>query len=87
MVVYRRVSDRTLNIPLQLLKCRYSALGLLGKLLTGPWMQVFYISAESELDHIKGISVIKNVMTTLKVAVRDPCNIITRDRFFWKVVK
>ena len=25
-------------------------LGLLGKLLTGPWMQMFYTSAESELN-------------------------------------
>ena len=58
-------------------------LGLLGKLLTGPWMQVFYTSAESELDHIKWISVIKNVMTTLKVAVKDPCHIITRDTDFF----
>ena len=57
-------------------------LGLLGKLFSGPWMQVFYTSAESELDHIKGISVIKNVMTTLKVAVKNPCHIIRDTDFF-----
>ena len=55
-------------------------LGLLGKRLTVPCMQVFSTSVESEL---KGISVIKNVMTTLTVAVKNPCHIITRDTYFF----
>ena len=41
-------------------------LGLLGKILTGPWMQKFYTNADSETDHIQGISLVQNVIDELK---------------------
>ena len=31
-------------------------LGLLGKILTGPWMQKFYTNADNKTDHIQGIT-------------------------------
>ncbi len=42
--------------------------GLLGKLLTGPWMKRFYTSAEKEINHVEGIQVVRMVLEKLKVA-------------------
>ena len=47
-------------------------LGLLGKILTGPWMQKFYTNADSETDHIQGISLVQNVIDELKKSMEDP---------------
>ncbi len=41
-------------------------LGLLGKLLTGPWMTKFYIGADDQTDYIKGIEIIKETVQKLK---------------------
>ncbi len=40
-------------------------LGLFGKLLTGPWMEMFYTSAESDISHVDGIDIIKKVIAVL----------------------
>ncbi len=32
-------------------------LGLLGKHLTGPWMQMFYTSADNKINHVQAIEV------------------------------
>ena len=58
-------------------------LGLLGKLLTGPWMQMFYTSAERGLDHVTGIGIVKTVVSVLKVATDDPCQVLTRSTDFF----
>jgi len=58
-------------------------LGSVGKLLTGPWMQVFYTSAQHELHHIEGISVVRNVMLCMKVAAEEPYSVLTRDTDFF----
>ena len=34
-------------------------LGLIGKILTGPWMRTFYTSSVNQIDHIKGIYIPK----------------------------
>ena len=54
-------------------------LGLFGKLLSGPWMQKFYTSAKDQIDHIDGISVVKNVISEMKDSLADPHSILTRD--------
>jgi len=36
-------------------------LGLLGKLLTGPWMKKFYTAAVDQTDHVEEIQVIKQI--------------------------
>ena len=42
-------------------------LGLIGKLLPGPWMKMFFISADKQINHIEGIiAVIRNVVIDLK---------------------
>ena len=38
---------------------------LFGKLLTGPWMEMFYTSAESDISHVDGIDIIKKVIAVL----------------------
>ena len=37
-------------------------LGLIGKLLTGPWMKAFYTSATNQINHVDGIFVVKDVI-------------------------
>ena len=49
-------------------------LGLIGKLLTGPWMQKFYTSASDQVDHIHGISVVKEVVAKLKEMEESPAD-------------
>ena len=41
-------------------------LGLIGKLLTGPWMKAFYTSATNQIDHVDGILVVKDVILKVK---------------------
>ena len=58
-------------------------LGLIGKLLTGPWMKAFYTSATNQIDHIDGIVVVKDVILKLKEQNEIPLGILTRpDDFF-----
>ena len=52
-------------------------LGLLGKLLTGPWMQMFYTSAESDISHVDGIDIIKKVIAVLRDHMHDPARVLT----------
>lgn len=54
-------------------------LGLIGKLLTGPWMEVFYTSASSQIDHIHGISVVRCVLSAVKDASDDPLSLLTTE--------
>lgn len=58
-------------------------LGLLGKLLTGPWMQIFYKSMDSEISHLDGIRTIKDVVARLKLASADPQAILDRTEDFF----
>ncbi|XP_050404243.1 uncharacterized protein LOC126820380 [Patella vulgata] len=57
--------------------------GILGKLLTGPWMTKFYASAESEVSHMEGINIVKDVLCTLRQTLDDPVSIITRNVDFF----
>jgi len=41
-------------------------LGLLGKLLTGPWIKIFYRAGVNQIGHVEAISVVKDVVTRLK---------------------
>ena len=50
-------------------------LGLLGKLLSGPWMKCFYRNAEDQIDHVEGITVVKKVVELLNVE-RDPLDLL-----------
>ena len=41
-------------------------LGLIWKLLSGPWMSKFYTSKSTQVSHIDGISIVKKVLTVVK---------------------
>ncbi len=47
-------------------------LGLVGKLLTGPWMTTFYTSHTNQVDHIKGITIVKQVIGVINEYAEDP---------------
>ena len=51
-------------------------LGLLGKHLTGPWMVKFYTSAVSEVHHIEGINIVKDVLGAIKELLKNPSSIL-----------
>lgn len=53
-------------------------LGLLGKLLTGPWMTKFYTGADDQTDYIKGIEIIKETVQKLKDQLHSPAEFLTR---------
>lgn len=58
-------------------------LGLLGKLLTGPWMQQFYTGAQDELSHIDGIAIVRKVVSTVKDAAANPQATLLRQTDFF----
>ena len=47
-------------------------LGLLGKLLTGPWMSKFYKGADSGVTYTEGIGIIKYVLAKVEDTLHDP---------------
>lgn len=53
-------------------------LGLIGKMLTGPWMSTFYTSADTEIDHIQGINIVKGVISEIRACGEEPLLILTR---------
>ena len=58
-------------------------LGLIGKLLTGPWRKAFYTSATNQFDHVDGILVVKDVFLKVKEQNYIPLGLLTRpDDFF-----
>ena len=54
--------------------------GRLGKMFSGPWMKRFYTSAESQVDDVDGIGVVKEVIAELKLYHEDPASILSRNR-------
>ena len=66
-------------------KLELLVLGLLGKLLSGPWMTMFYVAPEDQMNHIDGITVVKDVIAQLKAATSlEECSapLLTRDTDF-----
>ena len=56
-------------------------LGLIGKLLTGPWMRAFYTSAKDQMEHIEGIGVVRDIINNLKKA--SPLELLKRSKDFF----
>ena len=68
----------------EIAKMQIQCLGLIGKLLTGPWMSIFYASSSSAtIDHIEGIGVVKNVISELKRTRESPQLALTRNSDFF----
>jgi len=58
-------------------------LGLLGRALSGPWMRQFYTSAETEINFVERIRVVRKVMEKLKVAADSPEWLLEADEDFF----
>ena len=58
-------------------------LGLFGKLLTGPWMSNFYTSAETEINHIEGIELVRNIVGVLKEKKENAAGLLSSSCFFF----
>nr|XP_047145343.1 uncharacterized protein LOC124818449 isoform X1 [Hydra vulgaris] len=84
------VKIKTLQRVLRVAFCNTTAikqmclLALFGKLLTGPWMTMFYVSSEKAyFDHVGGIQIVKNVVQTIKDCKCDPAAIFCRTTDFF----
>ena len=64
-------------------KIELQVLGLLGKLLTGPWMSSFYTSNENEINHVEGIRTVQQVIERLQRQAEDPEGILKSDVDFF----
>ncbi|XP_065648591.1 uncharacterized protein LOC136077987 [Hydra vulgaris] len=54
-------------------------LALFGKLLTGPWMKKFYVSAEdATFDHVSGIQVVKKILLIITNCKSNPAALFRR---------
>nr|XP_012563345.1 unnamed protein product [Hydra vulgaris] len=58
------------------------AIGLMGKLLTGPWMTNFYV-AQSEVDFLSGVEVVKGVRNILIESQKNALSLLTRTTDFF----
>ena len=56
-------------------------LGLIGKLLTGPWMTRFTLVRRA--SHLDGIEMVKDIVTSLKLAASNRQNILTQMKDFF----
>ena len=58
-------------------------LGLIGKLLTGPWMTKFYTSASNQVSHVHGISIVRAVIETGKITIVNPSSVLSTTTDFF----
>jgi hypothetical protein len=63
-------------------RAEMQALGLLGKLLTGPWMKKFYQSASGELRHLDAVDIVRTVVDQLEEAGERPLAALARTTDF-----
>lgn len=60
-------------------------LGVIGKLLSGPWMRAFYTSLKDQYTFTDGIQIVEGVVDQLKILVQDPMKVLERTiDFFWE---
>ncbi|XP_064605780.1 uncharacterized protein LOC135470675 [Liolophura sinensis] len=64
-------------------KVELQVLGLVGKILSGPWMTKFYTSPEKQVDHVDGIPIVKNVIDTIKENAENPMSLLTNSTDFF----
>ena len=66
-------------------KVEMQVLGLVGKLLSGPWMKTMYTSAEKQINHVDCIDVVRNVISVIKEYDDHPMSVLsTKTDFFIK---
>ena len=67
---------------------KMSILGLIGKLLSGPWMKKLYTSSETEIKYLEGIEVVRRVLKKLQEANKWPAGLLeaAQDFFCCKII-
>ena len=76
------------DFQLPVAKLEMQVLGLIGKLLTGPWISKFYVTADCEISHVDGISIVKAIIMTLKSYIKTPKETLsTKVDFFGQPLK
>lgn len=63
-----------------LAKVELQILGLIGKVLTGPWMELFYRSSSDQINHVEGIQKVKEVLAVLQELKECPSNILSMEK-------
>ena len=64
-------------------KVEIQVLGLVGKLLSGPWMTTMYTSAEKQINHVDCIDVVRNVISVIKEYDDHPMSVLTTKKDFF----
>ena len=64
-------------------KVEIQILGLIGKILSGPWMRRFYTSTTTQISHVDGISVVKQVLARVKACCSSPQETLTMKTDFF----
>ena len=72
-------NDHMINDDFSNAKMEMQVRGVIGKLLSGPWMKIFYTSADKQINHLDGIVVIRNVVIELKESCKNPLELLERD--------
>lgn len=63
-------------------------LGLVGKLLSGPWIRRFYTASTTEVSHVDGIGIVKDVLARVRACSVKPEETLTmRNDFFGEELK
>ena len=71
------------DFSLQTAQTQLHVLGLLGKLLTGPWMSLLYKSADTQMRHLDAIPIFRVLVNTLREYASQPGNVLlTKKDFF-----
>uniref|UniRef100_A0A2C9JTC5 Uncharacterized protein n=1 Tax=Biomphalaria glabrata TaxID=6526 RepID=A0A2C9JTC5_BIOGL len=73
------------DLQLQTAKKQLYVMGLIGKLLTGPWMRKFYTSQDDvrNISYYEGVTVIKGVLARVNECLKNPFSIFTRSLDFF----
>lgn len=70
------------DFSLEIVRIELQVIGLLGKLLSGPWMEVMYRSSSNQISYLDAISEIQGVVSVMK-AISSPLNLLaTKTDFF-----
>lgn len=64
-------------------KVEIQILSLIGKILSGPWMRRFYTSTTTQISHVDGISVVKQVLARAKACCSSPQETLTMKTDFF----
>ena len=76
--ILRDVDQPTTKVEMQVL-------GLVGKLLSGPWMMTMYTSAEKQINHVDCIDAVRKVISVMKEYADHPMSVLsTKTDFFTK---